>query len=278
METLLALGIRLLRNLVANVGLLILFGAYIGLSELVKLKAARRGMDADALADVTFWVGIGAVVGGRLAHLLPAATLYVSNARDLLLINTGMNLYGALGGGFLVGALLTRRRGLPLGVVADLYGLFLPLAIAVVRFSCLIDNSCYGRQAPPPFGILFPTLSQPRLPSDLYEGLLTLLLFAVLLWLSERPALRTGMLFLSFLIGYPVIRAIVDMTRISVGGMEHTVDPLFSIGLATIAGVLAWRLSRRPVRDRGDSLHDRVIPAELDRERRGGRAKRRSRG
>ena len=64
METLLALAIRLLRNLVANVGLLVLFGAYLGLSQLVKLKAARRGVDADALADVTFWVGIGAVVGG----------------------------------------------------------------------------------------------------------------------------------------------------------------------------------------------------------------------
>lgn len=254
METLLALGIRLLRNLVANVGLLILSGAYIGLSELVKRKAARRGMDADALADVTFWVGIGAVVGGRLAHLSPSLSVYVSSPLDLLLINTGMNLYGALGGGLLVGILLTRRRGLPLGVIADLYGLYLPLTIAVVRFSCLIDNSCYGRQAPAPFGILFPGLTQPRLPSDLYEGLGALLLFAALLWLNQRQALRTGTLFLSFLIGYPLVRAAVDMTRISVGGMVHTVDPLLSIGLAAAAGALAWRLARQPVRDRGDNL------------------------
>ncbi|MCH7483105.1 MAG: prolipoprotein diacylglyceryl transferase [Chloroflexi bacterium] len=246
METLLALAIRLLRNLVANVGLLVLFGAYLGLSQLVKLKAARRGVDADALADVTFWVGIGAVVGGRLGHLAPSASAYVSTPLDLLLINTGMNLYGALGGGFLAGVVLTHRRGLGLGVVADLYGLFLPLAIAAVRFGCLIDSSCYGRQAPPPFGILFPGLVQPRLPSDLYEGLLALLLFAALLLLSERRALRPGTLFLSFLIGYPLIRAAVDMTRISVGGMERTVDPLLSIGLATVAAALMWRLSRRP--------------------------------
>ncbi|MCH7483178.1 MAG: hypothetical protein IIC31_10180, partial [Chloroflexi bacterium] len=64
--------------------------------------------------------------------------------------------------------------------------------------------------------------------------------------LSERRALRTGTVFLSFLIGYPLIRAAVDMTRISVGGMERTVDPLLSIGLATVAAALMWRLSRRP--------------------------------
>ena len=277
METLLAFGLRLVRTLLANVGLLILFGAYLGLSHLIKLKAARRGLDAAALADVTFWVGVGAVVGGRLAHLLPSASVYVSNPRDLLLINTGMNLYGALVGGLMVGALLTRRRPLPLREVVDLYGLYLPLAIAAVRFSCLLDNSCYGRQAPPPFGILFPTLSQPRLPSDLYEGFLALLLFAVLLWLSERPALRTGMLFLSFLVGYPVIRAIVDVTRISVGGMERTVDPLLSIGLATVAGALIWRVSRQPDGDIGTTLDERATPADLGRGRRSGRVRRRSR-
>ena len=276
METLLAFGLRLLRNLVANVGLLILFSAYLGLSQLVKLKAARRGLDADALADVTFWVAIGAVVGGRLAHLLPSASVYVSNPLDLLLINTGMNLYGALAGGFLVGVLLTRRRALPLGEVADLYGLYLPLAIAAVRFSCLIDNSCYGRQAPPPFGILFPGLTQPRLPSDLYEGLLALLLFAALLWLNERQTLRTGTLFLSFLVGYPVIRAIVDMTRISVGGMVQTVDPLLSIGLAATAGALTWRLARQAIRDSADNLDERAIPVDPGRERKSGRARRKS--
>ncbi|MCH7606942.1 MAG: prolipoprotein diacylglyceryl transferase [Chloroflexi bacterium] len=277
MEALLAFGLRLLRNLVANVGLLILFGAYLGLSQLVKLRAARRGLDADALADVTFWVGIGAVVGGRLAHLAPSLSVYVSNPLDLLLINTGMNLYGALGGGLLVGVLLTRRRALPLGEVADLYGLYLPLAIAAVRFSCLIDNSCYGRQAPAPLGILFPGLTQPRLPSDLYEGFLTLLLFAGLLWLSERHARRGGTLFLGFLIGYPLIRAAVDMTRISVGGMVQTVDPLLSIGLAAAAGALTWHLARQPVRDSGDSLDERAIPVDPGRERGSGRAKRRSR-
>ena len=80
-----------------------------------------------------------------------------------------------------------------------------------------------------------------------------------------------------FLISYPLIRAAVDMTRISVGGMVQTVDALLSIGLAAVAGALTWRLTRQPGLDIGDSVHEHTIPVDLGRERRSGRAKRRSR-
>ena len=113
------------------------------------------------------------------------------------------------------------------------------LAIALTSFGCLLVNACYGRQAPPPLGILFPGLTQHRYPSELYEGLLALLLFGGLIWLSQRNLSR-GALFLTFLAGYSIGRALVDMTRLNLGGQIGAVDQFISIGVALAAVVVMW--------------------------------------
>jgi prolipoprotein diacylglyceryltransferase len=254
MDVLLSLPALLLGNLLANADLVLLLGAYYGASQMMQRKAGGHGLDQAAVGDLTLWVAIGAVVAGRIAYVVSTGGLSVIGLRGLLLINTGMNLYGAIAGGFLLGWLYSRRRSLPSGVAADLFGLFIPLVIAVQRFGCLLDNACYGRQMPAPFGIQFAGLAQPRFPSDLYEGLLTLLLFAGLLWFSSRAVRPAGTLLAGFLVGYPLIRAAIDMTRISVGGMERTFDPLLSIAIATAAGAWLcrsmWRARRSPAGDR----------------------------
>lgn len=245
MDTLLSLPLLILRNILANLDLVLLLGAYYGAAQLMKRRAVQRGMDRAVVGDLTMWVAISAVVGGRLAYVIVTGGLTDVGLRGVLLINTGMNFYGAMAGGLLVGAFYAKRRSLPLLASADLFGLFVPLVVVVQRFTCLVTDSCYGRQAPPPFGLQFGGLRQTRFPSDLYEGLATLLLFAGLLWLSWRQARPDGYLLLAFLAGYGVIRAVVDMTRLSVGGLEHSVDPLLSIGVASISVAILLVRQRR---------------------------------
>jgi phosphatidylglycerol:prolipoprotein diacylglycerol transferase len=226
---------RLVNALLANLDLIILFLAFSLMTQLARRRATRLGLPAQRIADLSLWLAVGAVAGGRLAYILPQVGTYLSYPLDLIRINSGMYFYGALLGGLLVIWIYTTRNQLNFWLVTDLYAVYTPLAIALYRFGCLITNQCYGRLAAPPLGVIFPGQSQPRYPSELYEGLLALLLFAVFLG-SEKG--RTGQLSLSFLIAYPLLRAVVDFSRFNPGSVWPSPDQLLSLAVALGAGVL----------------------------------------
>ena len=244
MEFLQSLFTLILRNALGNLDLVVLLASYYFISYLMKRRGKGQGLDARMVGDLSFWVAVGAVAGARLAYALPSIQNYLNHPFDLIRINTGMYFYGALAGGVAVGGWYTWRRTLPFWGVADLYGLFVPLLIALTSFGCLLQNACYGRLASPPLGILFPGLTQHRYPSELYEGLLAFLLFGVLLWLSQRHPAR-GVLFFAFLLGYAVDRILVDPTRIDLGGQIGTADPYISTAVAVVAVLGLWLVVRR---------------------------------
>ena len=229
----------LMRNLLGNLALVALIGAFYLVSHMANLRAKRGGLDANHVDDLSFWIGVGALVGGRLGYTLPSLSSYLAHPIDLIRINSGLDFYGALVGGLSVAALGTRRRRMPFWSVADNYGLYAPLGIAITRFACLLRNTCYGVKAPPPLGIVFPGLTQSRYPSELYEGLLALLVFGGLLWLSEGR-LRSGGLFLGFVVGYPLARAVVDLTRVDLGSQWGAAYPILSVAVAMLAATALW--------------------------------------
>ena len=268
MELLPALFGQMLRSALGNADLVFLFVAYYVMSRLVGSRASAHGLDGEKVAGLSIWVGVGAVVGGRLGYVLPTIRAYLAHPFDLLLVNGGMYFYGALLGALVVGLLATRRSGLPLLGTADVYGLYAPVAIAIVRFSCLLGNSCFGRQAPPPLGIMFPGLTQLRYPSELYEGLLVLMILGALLWLSQRDHPR-GTLFLAFLASYPVARALTDLSRINFGSQVGLIDLWLSLAVSLVAAILLWTLmrpsSKRPDLDRPASELRAGAPGEVRR-------------
>jgi len=232
----------LVRNFLSNLDLVSMLVAYLLMSRLIKHEATRRGLDAHYVSDLSFWVAVAAVVGGRLAFAIPSFQSYLAYPVDLIRIDTGLYFYGAAAGGVALGAWYARRKRIRFWVVADLYGLYTPLAIALTRFGCLLENTCYGRRAAPPLGILFPGLTQHRYPSELYEGLMAFLLFGILFWLSQKRRTE-GFLFLSFLIGYPIARTLTGLTRINLGGNIRMVDPVLSVGVAVCAMLLLWLMA-----------------------------------
>ena len=221
------------QGLRANADLVVLLFAYYGVSRLVVERAARQGMDRERLGDLVFWVAVGGLVGARLAFLGPSLDRYVARPFGLLQIGGGLYYYGGLAGALAVGAWYARRRGLDLWRVADAFGLYGPLMVALSRFACLVNNTCYGALAPPPWGVLFPGLGRPRYPSDLYEALLAVALFGGLVIMAQRRPPR-GHLFVTFVAGYALIRAVVDATRINLGAWPAGADPYLSLAVAVL--------------------------------------------
>ena len=207
-------------------------------------EAARAGVPQPLLNRTESWVLIGAVIGARLADVLPAWDLYARSPLDLLRVNLGLSFYGALGGTTAVLAIGARRWDLPFWTVADAYALFAPVGIVLHRFACLVYGDCGGKPVTPPLGLTLPGFSQPRYPSDLYEGVLTLTLLGALLLLSARRA-GPGVVVGVFLVAYPLARALVGLTRLSPSTtLGEAAAP--ALALAAIgAGVLALRLRRR---------------------------------
>ena len=227
---------QLIENLLNNLQLVAIFVGFYLFIYIAGRRAAHFGLSKKKIDDVSYWVGFAAVIGGRLVHVLPEADVYLDNPFNLVLINAGLNLYGAIGGALIVGIWRAKWLGLELGPTLDLYAAYLPIGMFVSRSGCLLGNSCFGEAASEPFGVVFPGLTQARYPSELYEGLFALLLFGVLTLLSTRR-LHPGSLFLVFLVAYPIGRALVDFTRIDLGsGMSGIALP-FSLVLAAVATV-----------------------------------------
>ncbi len=156
-------------------------------------RGAERAASAGSLprvviADLTTPIFVTALAAARIGEVLPTWQNVATNPLDLLRF-TGAGQLSPLGGvlgaglGFLV---FTRRKGLPLLRTADLYGLVLPLGIAVHSGGCLVRGDCYGRVAPAPFGIVFPGFELPHYPVGLYAAAIALFVFAFLRWFDGR--------------------------------------------------------------------------------------------
>lgn len=232
----------LVGRLLAASDLLILLAGYWLVTDLAKRRAPAEGLSPGSVADAAFWLGAGAVVGARLAYILPLWPVYLRYPIDIIRIQSGLSFYGAVAGALAVAGWLAWRGRLPLGPLGDLFAPYLALGIAFERAGCVVRNDCFGAVAAPPLGVIFPGLSQPRYPASLYEAALALGLFAALLLWRARRRFR-GELGLAFLVAYPLLRAAVDATRINLGPWP-TVDQRTSVALA-LAAAAVWLWHRR---------------------------------
>lgn len=153
--------------------------------------AASIGLPRVVIAELTTPLFVTALVSARIVEVLPMWRGMLTNPLDLLRF-TGAGQLSPLGGvlgasiGFVV---FGRRKGLSLLRTADVYGLALPLGMAVYHGGCLARNDCYGRVAPPPLGIVFPGLELPHYPVGLYAAAAALFVYAGLQWFAHhQPA------------------------------------------------------------------------------------------
>ena len=226
---------RLGNNLLVNLQLVAGLVSFWVVDLLVQRRLRSMGLEPKSLAGLTFWVGGGALIGGRLLYVLPTLPNFLRNPFDLIYVNIGASIYGAFLGAMLSLAIYARRTGMPFRYVLDAYALFAPIGIASYRLSCFVHSPCWGRPTDSILGVQFPGLTISRYPSDIYEGLLVLALFAILLQLDLRRAIP-GMLSAGFLLGYSLIRGVVDLTRMQ-PSFWAKIDPWITIVVALTASV-----------------------------------------
>lgn len=192
-------------------GLMIAIGVLAGLLIFLR-EAKRRGLNHNLLMDGAIYSIIGGVIGARLIFVLiydPA--YYFSNPVEIFFIHKGgLSIHGGILGGLLVGYLFLKHHKIPVWETLDILAPALILAQGISRIGCDVFGGPISNSLPWGMDINGEYLH----PSQVYEFLPDYILFGYL-WLRLKKPAYTGQVFLHYLIGYMVIRGIVEFSRLN---------------------------------------------------------------
>lgn len=213
-------------------------------------QQTRHQIDFDIIA---VWAIVGGVVGARLYHVVDYWWYYQTRLYEVVAVwQGGLAIWGAVIGGGVALTLLSWWRKLPLLMVLDVLAAALPLSQSIGRWGNLINYELYGKPTTSFLGWWIPVRYRPENlmevakyhPLFLYESLLSLGLFLIIwLGLSRRWSLGSGEVTGLYLMGYGVIRFLLEPLRLTswiINGWP--VAQLISIGAVIIGGLLYLRV------------------------------------
>jgi phosphatidylglycerol:prolipoprotein diacylglycerol transferase len=221
--------------------------------------AKQDGIPAETAGNIYMWTAVWSIVGARLLYGVTMPSQTLQNPLGIFKIwEGGLVAYGGMIGGFLASWYNCRKAGIPLLRWADVSAPAVVLGTAITRVGCLLYGCDYGRPTSVAWAIQFPkgspafndqlkdlklpqgaTASLPVHPTQLYEMAAGLFLFGLLMYL-RRVRKFSGMPFLGWVIGYGILRSIIEIYRDDQdrGFVFGTVSTSMFIGMvSTVLGV-----------------------------------------
>ena len=256
------------------------FGVMIALSFIVagwilSKELARKGQDPEHAWDICGYAAVFGILGAKIYYLFLHFPETAADPRHAILSRSGLVWYG----GFILASLAIlwrlNRLKLPILTFADAIAPALALGYAVGRIGCFLVGDDYGAPTNLPWGIAFPNGAPPSTagnlrafgvhvpasipdgtvmtvhPTQVYETLMALVIFAVLWRLRKRWA-TPGVLWFVWLALAGVERFVVEIFRakddrlLGVFSVAQLISVLiFIVGVAGYA-VLTRRAARHP--------------------------------
>jgi len=204
-------------------GIMYLVGYAVGIA--IARGRRRRGLvpfDDQAIDALVGYLVVGMLLGARLVYVFVYDPVhFAADPWDAIAIwHGGLSFHGAVLGMLAATLLFARRRHVPFATVADTLALAGTPGLFFGRLGNFINGELYGRPTHVPWAMIFPTDPQqvPRHPSQLYEAVCEGLILYLVLRTLERRAVsgqwyRPGLLAGVFLIGYGILRFLIEFTR-----------------------------------------------------------------
>ena len=212
----------------------------------------RFAVSREQVNDLTTVIILGLMIGARLGYVVFYNLPYFlrhpleivlpfefSNGITFTGIS-GMSYHGGVIGILVAAWLYTRRNGIALRDVADLYVPCIPLGYTFGRIGNFINGELYGRATTAPIGMFFPLAPDKALrhPSQLYEAFFEgVFLFAVM-WSIRKVRAPRGAMLGFYLIGYGLVRFFIEFYREPDAHIGFVVSAL-SMGQLLCAGMIA---------------------------------------
>jgi len=238
---------------------------FYGLTLLVAIAAAvaitgfrwtRRGGDWDLIFRVAVWGVASGIVGARLYHVITSWNELPDEWWGPFAIwKGGLGVWGGIGLGCLVGAIVAHRSGASVAKLADCVAPGLLVAQGIGRFGNWWNQELFGKPTDLPWGLRIDPENRPVNyldsatfhPTFLYELLWDFAMAAVLVYVIERRLRpRPPGVFAAYIALYCVGRFFEELLRIDpahhIAGLR--LNAWVSL-LGVVAGVTWYVLSQR---------------------------------
>ena len=213
-------------------GVMIALAFIIGIFLAMK-EAKRIGENPERILDLSLYVILGALIGGRLGYVVFHLDYYLKNPIKILYFRQGgLSFLGGFLIAFFLCWLYVKRTKISFWKFADIASPSIAMGIGIARIGCFLNGCCFGLVSEN-YGIKFPSLHMPPpylqqlkdgliasgssctlpvIPTQIYSSLYGFLIFFILLWMKKYKK-YDGFLMLSFFILYSISRFIVEFFR-----------------------------------------------------------------
>jgi len=230
---------------------------FYGLTLLVAIAAAvaitgvrwtRRGGDWDLIFRVAVWGVASGIIGARLYHVVTSWDELPDEWWGAFAIwKGGLGVWGGIGLGCVVGAIVAHRSGASVARLADCVAPGLLVAQGIGRFGNWWNQELFGKPTDLPWGLEIDPENRPIdyvdketfHPTFLYEALWCFAAAGLLLFIERRfkGRIRPGGLFALYVLIYSVGRLWIETLRID---PSHEISGIrLNVFVAAVAIVLS---------------------------------------
>ncbi|MFK7818084.1 MAG: prolipoprotein diacylglyceryl transferase, partial [Planctomycetaceae bacterium] len=238
-------------------GLMMFLGIASG-TALAIWNAKKLGLTSDAIMDMSMWLIVPGIVGGRMFYVIQKGMLRGKGLGDgfaaiINLPDGGLVFYGAIIGGLLGFLTYCYRKDLNVLLMGDIVLPSVILGLGFGRIGCFLYGCCYGGMCSLPWAVEFPKNSVPYdaqintgyltpdaphslplHPTQIYSSINAFLLAAMLVvYLRRHRPYHGAVLAIGWVI-YPIARFTLEFVRNDEPGQfgtPFTISQLISIGL-----------------------------------------------
>lgn len=217
-------------------------------------EAKRLGLPEGHFYDLCFYIILAAIVGSRLLFVIVDPAPFLQNPLHIFAVwEGGLVFHGGLIAALATAFFFMRRHQMPWRPTLDALAVGMPLGVALGRIGCFMAGCCFGKPTDLPWAVTFThpeslcPLQEPLHPTQLYEAILSTMIFGVVFWLRKRKRFDGQILATYFLLA-GLVRFTVEFFRAST-----SIDPrgaeilfhmpatqVFALGLAIVSGICLW--------------------------------------
>lgn len=239
------------------------YGVLVALAFLVALWLTGRlardaGLNHENVVNLGIYCALAGIAGAKLLMFLIDIPYYASNPGEIFSMATlqaGGVFYGGLLAALAVAWWYMRKKKLPRMRTADVFAPGIALGHSIGRLGCFSAGCCWGRECHLPWAVTFTNPEANRLvgvplgiplhPTQLYESIAELIIFAILYRRIRKPHPQ-GAIIALYLMLYSTARFLVEFVRVHdqpnpFGGPLND-SQWISLGLIAL-GAVWWKKS-----------------------------------
>jgi len=235
-------------------GLFIVLGILSALYIILKLADYYK-INKDDVIDVSFWIIIFGLLGGRLYDVLLEWPYYLEHPANIIKIwQGGLAIHGAIISGLITAIFLARKKSIPLLPLLAIITPGLALAQSIGRWGNYFNQELFGLPTNLPWGIPIQVAYRISVyyyenffhPTFLYESLGNFMIFIILISLhflvrkNKIKKMAEEVIIATYLILYSILRFSLEFIKIDqtpvIFGLRF---PQF-VSIIIVIGAIIW--------------------------------------